>query len=244
MDQAATRFRHAVQTGRVCSLVTDDYQVPGIRATEAVTWTYRNGMVNTGRGREIYQQIMAAPPYERCPLCGHGIVRTLDHYMPKSSFPALCVTPDNLVPACGDCNHIKGEKAPASPETTLLHPYFDRIDNVSWLGARVIRETPPRLEFHVKPVGTWTQELTERVRHHFRLFGLAMRYAPPANSLINDIRRRIAALFECGGASLVRDYLHDEADTRLATRRNGWEGVTYRALAEDDWFCSQGFTTC
>ncbi|MFF6785796.1 hypothetical protein [Streptomyces sp. NPDC012510] len=48
-------------------------------------------------------------------------------------------------------------------------------------------------------------------------------------------------MLDAGGKDTVRAYLTDEAKTRLADRLNGWEGVTYRALARDDAFCSGVF---
>ncbi|MDX3694754.1 hypothetical protein PV726_31365 [Streptomyces europaeiscabiei] len=237
VEAAGALFRQAAQAGTLHELLGTDFTVPGVPAKEAVQWVYDNGMVNTRGGRAVYDQLMAAPEDERCPLCGHGVVRTLDHYLPKKMFPALCVDPLNLVPACADCNHAKGEALPAHAETTPLHPYLDHIDNDSWLSARVAGTTPVWLEFYVSPPPTWDSVLADRTRHHFHLFGLAKLFSVQANRTLNNIRRHLASAFAAGGEDLVRAYLADEASTRLAHRPNGWEGVTYRALAQDDAFC-------
>jgi len=36
---------------------------------------------------------------------------------------------------------------------------------------------------------------------------------------------------------MVRDYLEEQAEPRLAVDLNGCEGVTYRTLAADDLYC-------
>lgn len=53
-----------------------------------------------------------------------------------------------------------------------------------------------------------------------------------------SIRRQLTALLHSSGSNAVRAYLREEAGTRLGDRLNGWEGVTYRALACDEAFCS------
>lgn len=242
VEDAGERFRDAAREGTLHCLRNEAFTVPGISADEAVQWVYDNGMVNTKRGRVIYDRLMGAPEDERCPLCGHGVVRTLDHYLPKKSFPALCVDPLNLIPACADCNHAKGESLPSRAETTPLHPYLDRIDHTPWLEARIVDNNPVWLEFYVSPPASWGKILAERTRHHFALFGLAELFAVQANRTISGIRQCLAATRKAGGKELVRAYLWSEAETRLAHRLNGWEGVTYRTLARDDAFCAGPFS--
>lgn len=243
VEAAGEHFRQAAREGVLHGLDGAEFTVPGTCANDAVRWVYENGMVNTRDGRAVYDQIMAAPPDERCPLCGHGVVRTLDHFLPKRMFPALCVDPLNLVPACADCNHAKGECLPSLAETTPLHPYLDRIDHDPWLEASVVDSSPVRLDFFVSPPPGWQQILIDRTRHHFELFGLARLFALQANRTMSSIRWQLTSLLEAGGTDIVRAYLSSEAETRLAHRLNGWEGVTYRALARDDAFCSGAFAS-
>lgn len=240
VEDAGARFRVAAQEGALHDLRSGSFSVPGIGADDAVRWVYKNGMVE-GKGRRIYDQLMRAPLYERCPLCGHGTVTTLDHFLPKKLFPALCVDPLNLVPACAECNHAKGERVPSSAETTLLHPYLDRIDQDRWLEAKVVESSPLWLEFFVSPPSSWEQVLAQRTRHHFERFRLAERFAAQANRTLAGIRRQLTTLLQVGGKEPVHAYLAAEAETRLADRPNGWEGVTYRTLAEDDTFCAGGW---
>ncbi|MFF7647116.1 HNH endonuclease [Streptomyces canus] len=241
VEAAGAHFRQAAQAGRLHELLGVEFTLPGVQADEAVQWVYTNGMVNTRTGRVIYDQLMAAPEDERCPLCGHGMVRSLDHYLPKRMFPALCVDPLNLVPACADCNHAKGETTPGLARTTPLHPYLDNIDNDSWLDARIAGTAPVWLEFYVNPPPTWDALLADRARYHFDLFGLASLFSTQANRTLSGIRRQLMSVFAAGGEDQVRAYLAEEATTRLVHRPNGWEGVTYRTLAEDDAFCRGPF---
>ncbi|MBB6522285.1 hypothetical protein [Pseudoteredinibacter isoporae] len=46
-----------------------------------------------------------------CPFCGNPVrPDTLDHFMPKNSWPEYSIHPQNLVPQCRACAPTKGEK--------------------------------------------------------------------------------------------------------------------------------------
>lgn len=84
---------------------------------------YTKKMVPKGSpGRALYNKIMAAPPFSRCPLCNQRTVSQLDHHLNKADYPSLVVTPVNLVPSCGDCNKLKLDKRPGSEREETLHP--------------------------------------------------------------------------------------------------------------------------
>lgn len=91
-----------------------------------------------------------------CPMCGGFHPTTLDHYLPKTNYPAWAIYSKNLIPAC-NCNIVRGEvvKSDMNPLGRILHPYFDdclndRIittditycQNFKWLKARVISVNP------------------------------------------------------------------------------------------------------
>lgn len=64
-----------------------------------------------------------------CPACGEdGTPNTLDHYLPKESYPEFSITARNLFPMCDIC---QGKKSTATVnsanERMFLHPYFDQF---------------------------------------------------------------------------------------------------------------------
>jgi hypothetical protein len=64
-----------------------------------------------------------------CPLCGSLHTGTLDHYLPKTTFPEFSIYSLNLIPACTHCN-TGGKRATykgAAPPARFIHPYFDTI---------------------------------------------------------------------------------------------------------------------
>lgn len=203
---------------------------------------YTNRMAKADTpGRPIYDALLAAPAYGRCPLCNQRTVSTLDHQLPKTTHSALVVTPLNLVPACKDCNTTKLDKLPASAAEVTLHPYFDNVETVSWLKARVHHTAPAAVEFFVEAPTTWDSVLADRVRNHFRLFKLGALYASHAAEELASQQLSLSQLHVTNGVLGVQEHLHDQAATRRAFQLNSWQTACYAALAEDEWFCDGGF---
>ena len=112
--------------------------VGAVRAADMVK-AYEEKMVHrTGSARRVYDRLSTAAPHGRCPLCGVGNVKTLDHHLPKMRYPALAVAPTNLIPACHECNFGKRSGVPINGAEHTLHPYFDSIDDDVWLVAEVL----------------------------------------------------------------------------------------------------------
>jgi len=68
-----------------------------------------------------------------CPMCGSMHSGTLDHVLPKESYPEFAIFTKNLVPAC-KCNGFKSTTIANAAGHRMLHPYFDNI-----LSQRLIR---------------------------------------------------------------------------------------------------------
>jgi hypothetical protein len=222
--------------------VTRSSIVPPDVTTEEMEAVYTTRMARKDApGREVYDEIFSSSPNGKCPLCAHRMVTTLDHFLPKSRYPALAVTPLNLLPSCHDCNKLKSSLFPNSVEEVPLHPYFDVIDNVRWLGAEVVEVAPSALRFFVAPPSGWDEILIKRVRTHFRLLELARLYASEAAEELLNVRQQLSIIFQVSGMHGVKEELQLRAHSCTQVRANGWRAVSYGAWAMSDWFCAGGF---
>lgn len=238
---AEARFKSASSSHTVHLLPVAAFALPGVKASDLAEELYSRGMVNRRAGRRLYDALMLVPTHGRCPLCGVGRVMTLDHHLPKTKFPLLCVTPLNLVPACRDCNSAKLQGSPTTVGEQTINPYFDRLSSGQWLHARICGGVPPVLEFFVEPPGHWEPLMAMRLRNHVDVFELLDRFSKEMASIIPDLRFRLRNLLCAGDPAEVSSYLTSEADTRLARDGNSYQGVAYKALAADRWFCGGGF---
>lgn len=203
-------------------------------------FAYDGGLVTSRAGRDIYDQILAGAPFERCPLCGRGIATTLDHQLPKSEYPILAITPANLVPACNTCNQKKSSKDPMDSSEMLLHPYFDQLGTNQWLGTRIHEESPARAEYFVESSEDWSAAFADRVVQHFNFFGLRRQYAIAAAGKLAADRLQHAGLLKRAGPDELRLHLREAAEGHWSIAGNTWEGALCNALAESDWYVNGG----
>lgn len=238
---AETEFDNKITKGEIHTIVRETVINGNVSSSELKN-VYTAQMVQNPRGRVYYDELIQAAPSGLCPLCAHRDATTLDHYLPKSKYPRLSVVPINLIPACKDCNTGKLSDYPTTPEEETLHPYYDDIDNVTWLKARVNRTNPVSLTFYVERPVSWDDLLFARVESHFDSFHLKNLYAVQAARRLSGLKKNLNDIFSSGAGSngIVR-YLLNEANSNAAVSLNSWETSMYRGLQNDAWFCGVGF---
>jgi 5-methylcytosine-specific restriction endonuclease McrA len=203
---------------------------------------YDNRMVpKDSPGRHIYDEIITAPAQGLCPLCGQRDVSTLDHYLPKTLFPALAVVPVNLVPSCSECNKVKLNVVPKTQGEQTFHPYYDDVETDRWLEATVIERRPTALVFEVRPPASWDTIKSSRAVTHFNVFKLSRLYASQAATQLLDIRHFLISLHRDAGTEGVRRHLHEMSISCEMVSLNSWQSATYRALSSSQWYCEGGF---
>lgn len=216
--------------------------VAGSVSSAEMSNLYKGSFSRQGsRARRFYDRLKTAAPNGICPLCGQRVVKTLDHYLPKASYPIYALTPLNLVPACSDCNKSKLDRQPADASDQTLHPYFDDVDDVAWLFAEVQESSPPAVVFSVRPPANIDATTAARLKVHFKTFGLGELYAAQAGTEMVSIRFALAEAAVARGMQGVQDLLAHQARTRTLASRNSWVAALYRALAQSAWFCREGY---
>jgi hypothetical protein len=192
-------------------------------------------------GRKVYDQIYNSTKHKKCPLCGIGTVTSLDHHLPKTLYPALCVMPYNLIPACDWCQGEKATKYPSNAAEETLHPYYDDFENDNWLKAKVIEGNPYTIEYFVDVPAGWDPINASRLGHHLISFNLTELYSLNAGSQLAGFQDKHIKLHAALGASGVRDSLLEDMMSWLKVSKNSWAAAMYKAAAESDWFCDGGF---
>ena len=223
-----------------CALASQTHTIPaadnvgGVVSRNEMVDVYESKFVG-GPGRPYYDKYMSLPAHGRCPFCGIGIVATLDHYLPKSKYPALAVTPKNMIPACRDCN--LGEKKlffPRNAEEEPLHPYFDDVEQDIWLSVKfdITNEELVPTYFVRKPA-VWDDLLFRRVENHMALYNLYTSYAVHAAEEITGRSGTWHGLLHNCGKNFLAASFHEEAASRERSFLNSWQSALYRGLEEN-----------
>lgn len=235
---AEARYDLAARTAKTHTLDPVDFNLTGV-SKEQMYGMYDRLLDPTRAGRVVYETLKDSSFI--CPYCGHRDVNSLDHFMPKSQFPALAVTPSNLVPACFACNKSKLATVASAEEDVLLHPYYENVDNHEWLQAQVQVGSPAFFTYDVAAAAHWNPTLAARVENHFLRLGLAPLFSSQAATRLATIRGRLTGLFAKGGSADVEFHLKEEYSSCRDERLNAWDTALYKAMSTSAWFCNGGF---
>jgi hypothetical protein len=238
IGRASVQYDTCASTGDLHQLTPDSDVAACVTNAEMVA-VYKGRFAASGSpGRKFYDRIRALSKTGVCPLCGVGKVTTLDHQLPKTRFSCFTVTPNNLVPACKDCQDSKGRSYPTSRQRQPIHPYFDNFESEQWLNASIQTAPVPAFSFHVVRPPAWSTEMAERAKHHLRTYGLPRLYSMNAASEMASRRATFERQFVQG---TLKDELEIQAGELLSIRKNSWLAATYVACARSSWFYGGGF---
>lgn len=203
---------------------------------------YSKGLLRKNSdARTYYELLRLSSPFLVCPFCMHRPVRTLDHYLPKAEYGAYAVLPANLIPCCRDCNSDKDEFAPQERASTLIHPYFDRIDQTSWLGCDINRHQDYcTASFYIRSADV-SEELRPRLIAHMETLQLWELYEIEAARELNEMAGAIKSTFVASGSDGVRMLCEEMGASRAVLAENYWKAVLWRSAAQDEAFCNLGW---
>lgn len=225
-------------SGDLHLIVADAAVPPHIQAGD-MGRLYSQGLLRKNSdARKYYEQLRLSSPYRVCPFCVHRPVRTLDHYLPKAEYGAYAVLPMNLIPCCRDCNSDKDEFAPENRASTLIHPYFDRIDQNSWLGCDIEKhEGHCTASFYIRSAGV-SEDLRPRLIAHMEALQLYELYDIEAARELNEMAGVMKSTFETSGSESVRALCEDMSASRSVLASNYWKAVLWRSASQDEEFCN------
>ena len=243
-DDIAERAKEYDERAAEAGLYTlpEHDDVSGVVSGQEMQGVYTSRMARKrAPGRRVYDQIVASAPNDMCPLCGQGLVASLDHHLPKTSFPSFTVTPYNLVPSCDRCNKTKLDVVPSNAEEQTLHPYYDDTTKHRWLYASVLETAPASIRFFVEVQESSDGVLRARIESHFNTFKLGALYAAHAGAELANIRAQLEDIHSMAGAEAVREHLETGAESRRRNHANSWQTAMYSAMTSSRWFCNGGF---
>lgn len=243
MEEAERELEVCVQNGKIHNFPYDKHQIYAA-TNEQIISLYEDYLLAENSGREVYEHIFTLAQNKFCPYCEHGFVREVDHFLPKSMYPILSVSPLNLIPVCRDCNRIKLDQYPILQEGAFLHPFFEETGTDIWLSAEIEQGPPFAFIFHVTNPGNWSSVFFERVKFQFKELELAILYGAQASDWLSGDIEMLFKLYQAGGSSLLKAHLLELAQDRVNVKRGGrykvWQIPVLLGLANNVWFCAGG----
>lgn len=193
-------------------------------------------------GRKYYNLIMGNAK-GRCPICGGGKVKNLDHFLPKSKYPLLCVSPINLIPICRDCNMEKGAEVSEDYYEIPFHPYLEAMTE-KWI--ECVLKFYSDGTFSIKYRNGYdvirNPDLWRKYNAHMRITDLDTTFGSRAEEELENVRGIYKNEFLACGKNKLCESLSDVKNSAEKVDINSWKSALYRALVRDcdnfcEWLC-------
>ena len=188
--------------------------------------TYKNG-----RLQDLRAAIVQAAK-NRCLLCGVSQPHTLDHFLPKESWPALSILALNLIAVCADCNRNKGTLANAGPDEQFVHPYLDVIPVAPFLHCAPVAAGVLSPAFAVEDCDGMDENMLRRLRWQFATLGLDSVYSAEALIFFGERKDDWAESAALGWDVLAPQIARERASAARVSGPNMWKPAFLQGLID------------
>ncbi|MDP4544541.1 HNH endonuclease [Psychrobacter faecalis] len=128
-----------------------------------------------------------------CQYCTISSINTLDHIIPKESYPEFVVHPKNLFPACSQCNSYKSTKWMTDGIFEFLNPYLHHLPTEQFLFVNVdyINNTF-NIDFYLDNSDNLIPSyLFDVIKNHYRNLHLLKRFKNESYKIISEFDNSI-----------------------------------------------------
>lgn len=224
-------------------IIPDDIEIdegiPRVISDKEMEKVYTNFLVDKPDsdkvGRVIYNKILSNTYYNLCPYCSQREVKTIDHYLPKSKFINLAITPINLLPCCSDCNKSKLDNYTLLEDQMIIHPYFEDLSNEEWLGCKVVENVwPITFSYYILEVND--PIFYSRLNYQFDLFELWKLYADNASREFNNRLKSLIREYNSNPDNKALEFINDNLESYRSENKNSWQTKMFDSLSKSSWF--------
>lgn len=174
----------------------------------------------------------------KCPYCGFGEIKDLDHHIPRSVYKALSIFALNLVPVCHPCNNKKRAIAGVTPDAQFFHTYLDTVAPVTFLYAAVnVSVAGLVANFYLHKPGEVDDDTFARLNFQFARLEINDRLTPEVTTFMSSQRTSIETIADAGLPHLVKFLEKARDDSVTDFGRNHWQTALWAALACHEGFC-------
>lgn len=129
-----------------------------------------------------------------CQYCTINSANTLDHVFPKSEFAEFAVNPQNLLPACSECNGYKLDRFKNNTNRLFLNLYTDILPTVQYLFADIqIINGFSEAEYRLSNINNINISLFNIIESHFDKLHLFRRFKVKTNTIISELTNSITS---------------------------------------------------
>lgn len=200
-------------------------------------YQYRSAIIQKIKGAILDSQEITIN--NTCQYCTLSEVSTLDHIIPKKSFPEFSVNPLNLFPCCAKCNSKKSNLWIKNDKHLFLNLYLDELPNKKYLIADFdFKDNIPMVTFSLGNPENIDNRTYEIIESHFSRLDLLRRMRERSNEKITDIINAIKGNYKLNSdIDSVKSAIREtEENNKKVYGYNHWKSVLILSIIEKDEF--------
>lgn len=169
-----------------------------------------------------------------CQNCSINSINTLDHILPKATFPEFSVNPKNLFPCCSECNSYKQSSIEDDNKGRFLNLYIDKLPDKQYLYVDIKVNKNKELDFHYflkNPKDQIPNDLFSNIEFHYEKLRLLHRFRLHSIEYISELDNKIYEFIKLLPLSSIISSLNDVNEkNKNAYGRNHWKYILESAL--------------
>ena len=200
-------------------------------------YQYRSAIIQKIKGAILDSQEITIN--NTCQYCTLSEVSTLDHIIPKKSFPEFSVNPLNLFPCCAKCNSKKSNLWIKNDKHLFLNLYLDELPNKKYLIADFdFKDNIPMVTFSLGNPENIDNRTYEIIESHFSRLDLLRRMRERSNEKITDIINAIKGNYKLNSdIDSVKSAIREtEENNKKVYGYNHWKSVLILSIIEKEEF--------
>lgn len=178
-----------------------------------------------------------------CPYCTLNEANTTDHILPKEKYPEFAIDTLNLIPTCGNCNSIKGERVvDDNGRKITINFYKDTLPQEQYLYVDFqLLPLGIKAIYSIHNNGNIPTDLYSLIVRHFDKLGLIDRFNKKAIQEISELtnlylneRFTSESEYQLFASKQLRKLDMDKQSLGF----NHWKVILYQSAATSDVFKS------
>jgi hypothetical protein len=221
--------------------ITSDTELAKSKDDLLTLYKYQSKIIRQVRENIRRQQVKTI--ISTCQNCTLDSVHSLDHILPKSTYPEFIVNPTNLFPCCTTCNSHKIDAVENDSGQKFLNLYLDELPKIQYLFVEISLDQNNEIDFSYyleNPKKKIAVDFFSAIENHyiklhlFERFKLkSIEYLSELESKISAFRRRLSV------EDIVIDLTTAINEEKEAYGHNHWKCIFESALINNPIFMNR-----
>lgn len=176
-----------------------------------------------------------------CPFCGEaGTPSTLDHFLPKDTYPEYSLLSTNLVPMCDICQRadMKGTKVfdKTGRHRLFFHPYFDGSEELEILHLEILPPFDKKTNFLLSVNTAIKEPLKSVCIRHLETLHISDRYRKHFIRAFERLKKLVKQMIKRGqNPDNIPNIIYDFYIKEKMISVNYWDAIFYKSVLENKY---------